>query len=470
MRKSAFGQRHVQVVLIFFGLVLAYAMRVNMSLAIVAMTDPHAGGNSCSAEYCKAYVNQTFNWSVGTRSVILSSFFWGYVVLQVPGGELANRVGGKLLLASSIAINSILLMAIPTCAYYGGWQLVVVCRVLQGLFQGVTFPSVHNLLGKWVPVEEKSRLGQFVYAGSQLGTALQLITAGYIADQWGWPMIFYSVGILGAIWTLFYLKLGAASPQSSNTISPDERGYIESSLGTVQVHKKLQTPWKAIMTSKQFLALVLVHCGQNWGFWTLLTEIPSYMELVLKVNIKSNGVMSALPYLAMYLMSFPLGFISDYTLKKKWLSITACRKISNSVGQWGPALALIGLSYAPADATIAVAILTAVVGLNAGHYTGYLLVHIDMSPNFAGTLMGITNCIANTISIIAPLVAGVILTDQTDVTQWRTVFYLSSVIYFVANLIFVVFGTCETQAWNEPESEDTKVSDSTTQKKIEKVV
>lgn len=45
-----------------------------------------------------------------------------------------------------------------------------------------------------------------------------------------------------------------------------------------------------------------------------------------------NGVMSALPYLAMYILSFPIGFISDYSLKKKWLSITACRKISNSLG------------------------------------------------------------------------------------------------------------------------------------------
>ncbi|CAG9786476.1 unnamed protein product [Diatraea saccharalis] len=147
------------------------------------------------------------------------------------------------------------------------------------------------------------------------------------------------------------------------------------------------------------------------------------------------------------------------------LSSSLCINVSNKLlyfifkGQWGPALALIGLSYAPADAIIAVAILTAVVGLNAGHYTGYLLVHIDMSPNFAGTLMGITNCIANIISIIAPLVAGVILTDQTDAGQWRTVFYLSSAIYFICNLIFVIFGTSQTQKWNETEPDDNEKED-----------
>lgn len=40
------------------------------------------------------------------------------------------------------------------------------------------------------------------------------------------------------------------------------------------------------------------------------------------------------------------------------------------------------------------------------------MVHIDMAPNFAGTLMGITNFFANIISIISPLIAGLILEDE----------------------------------------------------------
>lgn len=43
-------------------------------------------------------------------------------------------------------------------------------------------------------------------------------------------------------------------------------------------------------------------------------------------------------------------------------------------GHWGPALALIGLSYAPAgDTVLAVVMLTVAVGINAGQYTGYLV-------------------------------------------------------------------------------------------------
>ncbi|CAB3261000.1 unnamed protein product [Arctia plantaginis] len=450
--KSLLGIRHVQIVLLFLAMLFAFSMRVNMSMAIVVMTDERN--------------DNSFDWSMQTQSVILSSFFWGYVILQIPAGEMAAKFGGSILITIVVAANSAISLLVPFAAYYGGWQTVCACRVFQGLTQGFLNPTIHNLIGKWVPLEEKSRLGTFIYAGSQLGTALQLLVSGFIADYWGWPAIFYVNGALGGIWTIAYVILGSDSPQKSRMISHEEKLYIQTSLGQVGEQKRLKTPWKSIWTSLPFYALIITHCGHNWGFWTLMTEMPSYMKQILEVDIKANGAMSALPYLAMYLLGFPFGFISDYAIKKKWVSISASRKISNTIGEWGPAFALIGLSYVPAgNATLVVGLLTVVVGLNAGHYTGFLLVHIDMAPNFAGTMMGITNFFANIIGIIAPLIAGLILQDETDLYQWRLVFYVSSAIYIGANLFFIIFATSKRQSWNEP-----KDIDGGTEEKTEKVV
>lgn len=80
--------------------------------------------------------------------------------------------------------------------------------------------------------------------------------------------------------------------------------------------------------------------------------------------------------------------------------------------------------------------------------------HIDIAPNFAGTLMGITNGVANIMSIIAPLLVGFIVTDQSDATQWRYVFFISAGIYFFGNLIFVLFSSTDIQAWNDLEHRD----------------
>ncbi|XP_048478558.1 putative inorganic phosphate cotransporter isoform X1 [Plutella xylostella] len=438
---ACLGVRHAQAALLFLAMLLAYSMRVNISMAIVAMTDPAS--------------EDSFSWSVQKQSVILSSFFWGYVVLQVPAGEVAARWGGKLPVALVVGVNSLVCLVLPLAAYYGGWAAVCACRVVQGLFQGLLFPSTHSLMSKWIPLEEKSRLGTIIYAGAHIGTGLQLMAAGFTASYLGWAAIFYINGSLGAAWTALYLLYGAASPDDSRSISEEERTYIQNSLGQVKGEKKVPTPWRSILTSLPFWALLVVHCGQNWGFWTLMTEMPSYMSQVLGVNIKANGVMSALPYLAMYLMSLPFGFLSDHILARGWLSVSVTRKLFNTIGLWGPALALIGLSYAPAgDVTVAVACLTVTVALNAGHIMGFLLVHLDLAPRHAGSLMGVTNCVSNIVSIVAPLAAGAILQDETDPADWRKVFYLASLVYLLSNGFFLIFGTSERQRWNDPPTQE----------------
>lgn len=33
--------------------------------------------------------------------------------------------------------------------------------------------------------------------------------------------------------------------------------------------------------------LIIAHLGQNWGFWILVTNMPTYLNYILKFNIKS---------------------------------------------------------------------------------------------------------------------------------------------------------------------------------------
>ncbi|XP_041979295.1 putative inorganic phosphate cotransporter isoform X2 [Aricia agestis] len=400
-----------------------------------------------------------FDWSHSVQAMILSSFFWGYVVLQIPAGVLAKYFGGKVLMAISVGMNALLSLVMPVGAQYGGWQFVCACRVLQGLTQAFVYPSMHHLISQWIPLEEKGRLSTIIYAGGQLGIALQLIAAGFLATAWGWQAIFYTNGTLGVIWTVTYLVFGAASPEQSKLISQEELQFIQTSLGRVGEQKKLPTPWSKIITCLPFWAAVVAHCGQNWGFFTLMTEMPTYMHKVLDVNLTKNGVLSSLPYLAMFLLSFPMGTMTDLIIRRGWLSVLNTRKLFNSIGLWGPALALIGLSYTPeGNLTLAVVMLTISVGINAGQYCGFMLISIDLAPNFSSSLMGISNFFANIISIIAPIVCGVIINDETDTHEWRKVFFLASGIYVCTNLFFVLFTSSDRQPWNEPEEADKKTN------------
>lgn len=71
----------------------------------------------------------------------------------------------------------------------------------------------------------------------------------------------------------------------------------------------------------------------------------------------------------------------------------------------------IALPYATGPA-LAVSILTVAVGVNSFTYVGYMCNHMDLSPRFSGSLMGLTNSIANIMSILGPITVGYILTGD----------------------------------------------------------
>lgn len=114
----------------------------------------------------------------------------------------------------------------------------------------------------------------------------------------------------------------------------------------------------------------------------------------------------------MWLLSFPASWLSDFALRKD-INRAVVRKTCNTIAHWGPAIALICMGFIPNNGTIWVVILLVVaVGLNAGSLCGFQINHIDLSPNYAGTMISITNCIASVIAIIAPLIYGQIVSDE----------------------------------------------------------
>lgn len=225
-------------------------------------------------------------------------------------------------------------------------------------------------------------------------------------------------------------------------------------------HHEAATPWKEIFRSMPVWSIMIAHCGQNWGFWTLLTEIPIYMNGVLNFDIKENGLLSALPYFVLWVLSFFFGGISDFLINRKTITVGFSRKINTVIGMLVPALALTTLGLTrTTDSKVAIALLVVAVGVNAATYSGYQVNHIDLSARHAGTLMGLTNGAANVFSIIAPLAVQLVVTDETKVSQWEIVFYVAAAIYIICAAYYCYYGSGNRQPWDAEPNKDTKVSD-----------
>ncbi|KAJ8923271.1 hypothetical protein NQ315_001828 [Exocentrus adspersus] len=446
---NCFGVRHVQYFLLFTATVVAYAVRIAFNVGIIAITSNKA------LEGVPTYPQWT-----SKKNVMLSSFFWGYIAPQVVAGQLAKHYGAKWFLGVTTFLGSLFSLLIPYFASVFGYEGVIFCRVVQGFGQSFLFPCVHTLLSKWTAVEDRAKVGSFTYAGVPLGTLISMPITGLLSKykHVGWPVSFYLFGGLGMAWSILWACFGSESPSQYRNISEAERGYIEYGSHT-ENDKKVPTPWKSILMSLPFWAILICHCGENWGYWTLLTEIPSYLQKILNFDIASNSVLSALPYFFFWILSFAMGPTADYLIEKRYIDRTNSRKIFTSIAMFVPVITLVSVNFVDGTAkALTIFLLVLSVGSTAGIFSGYYINHIDLAPNHAGALMGITTMISNICSLLAPLSVDLIIYltgyQETDKELWSVVFYVAAGTYLVTGLFYVYGASAEVQPWNDPNDED----------------
>lgn len=124
-------QRVVLAILGFFAIVNAYTMRICLSVAITKMVKPiinvvNATSDELICEQlaedaidAKIPISDQFEWSEELQGVILSSFYWGYVITHMPGGIIAEKFGGKYVLSLGILSTAVLTLLTPMIIDYG---------------------------------------------------------------------------------------------------------------------------------------------------------------------------------------------------------------------------------------------------------------------------------------------------------------------------------------------------------------
>ncbi|XP_034250365.1 uncharacterized transporter slc-17.2-like isoform X2 [Thrips palmi] len=307
--RKRLGVRHLQACLMTLGSFVAYALRANLSVAVVAMvrTRPRIEPTLVTVPLNETSLlngsvvglagegmvgdvetdDMMFDWDEKVRGALLSAFFWGYMVSQVPGGVLSQQLGGSRLLAGALVATSLCTLLLPVCALQGGWEAVFANRVLQGFTQGPVYPSVYTLLGVWVPPHEREIFTTAVLGSTLLGPMLASPLCGVIAARWGWPSIFYSFGALGLATGALLLFLGADRPAKHSRISAEELAYIESCIDDGKAPQvQPRTPWLAIVSSPCVWVLWLSLSVQAMVYFTFLTSIPTYLHGVLGFSLE----------------------------------------------------------------------------------------------------------------------------------------------------------------------------------------
>jgi len=447
--------RYVFAILGAMGMGIIYGLKVNLHIAIVAMVNHtaikaaangsgHEGGHHEEVEPEK---DGPYEWSTSQQGLIMSAYFIGYLITQIPGGRLAELWSAKLVFLVAVLMNTIgtLLTPLASMSIYA----LVAVRIFEGCGGGLTFPAENVLINNWAPSNERSSLTSIVFGGAALGTVLSMILSGVIMN-WAWEAVFYIEGGLSLIWVVLWIVFVSDSPDSHKFITEEERHMINSSHPPKDENAvKPSAPWLKIFTSPPFIILALCHMCNNFGWYLFLVEVPVFLK-VLGVDATLLPIFSMIPFFTNYLFSVAFSTMLDKFRAKGSISTTSARKIAVGTASLLPGLCLLGICLAGENQPAVITLMILAITFFGAMFSGVFSNQNDLAPNFGGILMGITNMLATIPGILVPIVIGMMTEGKSGLAPWHTVFYMTLVILVFEFVIFASpGGSGEVQKWNE---------------------
>jgi len=420
-------------------------------------------------------ISTEFNYDESQSGYVLSSFFLGYMCLQIPSGTIASKYGGKTLLTLGILLPSVLTVATPAVAH--SLTGLIAIRIATGITEGVTYPALHALMGKWVPAGERSVLLNVMWSGAFLGSAITLPVAGALCGR-GWRTAFYFYGIFGIMVAALFWLFTSDSPETHSRISKEEVDLI---VFQREVHSKkhgsevstpllggkcykhigeeegeaegggevappssfkvgtVPVPFARLLLCPPVLGCFVAHFCHNWSFYLLLTWLPKYLKSQLSLDLESTTGLAVIPYLACFFGANFGGTLADWFIGKGY-RVAHVRKVAFAVGELVPALALIGAGFCT-DATVTILLLTIAVGFSGVSQTGFACTPLDVAPHLSGVIMGMQNTLATIPGIVAPIVAGLTLEERNDAAHWQQIFYVSGAWALIGVLGYTALAT-----------------------------
>ncbi|GAB5413423.1 MAG: galactarate/glucarate/glycerate transporter GudP [Congregibacter sp.] len=401
----------------FLATFICYIDRVNISVAIIPMAEE-------------------FGWSATTKGYVLSSFFVGYLLAMIPVGWAANKFGGKLLLGGALIGWSLFTFLTPIAAGVS-LSALLITRVLMGIGEAASFPGVYNLLGRWIPKEEKSRAAAVNLTGIPLGTIFALSTTGLLVAAYGWQSVFYVFGGLGLVFAAIWLRVIHGKPSEHPTISPEEKALL-AGLENTAAEDQEPIPWGLFLKHPAIWALFINHFCANWTLYLFLAWLPSYFRDVQGLSIAGSGLFAIGPWVCQFVAGNLSAMVADRWIARG-VSVTFVRKFMQCCGLLGGAGMLLLASQATTPG-MALFTLCAAFSLASMAWAGFACNHLDVAPKHADVLFSITN-IGGTL----PGIVGVALTGMlVDLTGGYTAtFLVAAGINVFGAVVWLLFATGE---------------------------
>jgi len=383
--------------------------------------------------------NLRFDWSSDEVNLILGSFFWGYISTLILGGWLVSKCGGKMIFGICNMTCSLLSVLLPVISELGP-TAVIIDRVLMGAFQAMLRTCEYELWKAWAPRCEIEVLRGLSLSGLPVGAILSTVLNAYICHEFGWTMVFYFYGVVGIVWSLFWIIFIYESPYQHPRISVEEREYISNNLSSATKTKE-KIDWIKVVKSPAFWAPTAANFSYRWIGIGMSLVLPEYLTDILGLEIVETGFLLSLG-LGWSLLTLPLSAsISALLIFRKILSIKNTRKVTTLVGLFIPCVMTTLMCFTQSKMLTLICI-TVSFAMAEFAMMGFSNNYIDIAPKFSGMLFAVGNTIAASTGFLSPAILELISFEangENSFETWVYFFVTSLSVMFLGGLFFLLF-------------------------------
>jgi MFS family permease len=331
-------------------------------------------------------------------------FFWGYLVLQVPGGYLAHRWSAKKFISILLVVWG--LCSVATGFVQTGNQFLAM-RLVLGVAEGGVWPATLVLLANWFPRGERARANAYWMLCLPVAVVLSSPLSGWILGHWNWRVLLVSEGLFPIIWLVIWLWQVSDYPHQARWISAEERSYLETTLSAEAaalepLQPAAQQHWASYLRAlvhPQVLVLVLVYFLDTTGNYGLLFWLPTAIEQAGRATTFHTGVLFAIPYLVAIIGMVLVSSHSDAHLERRGHAAAGLA--------WG-GIFMMGAAMASSKPGILSYSLVALVGAGSYSFLGpfWTIPSETLPRNVSGTAIGLINAVGNLGGFFGPLLVG----------------------------------------------------------------
>ncbi|MBI4669075.1 MAG: MFS transporter [Elusimicrobia bacterium] len=242
---------------------------------------------------------------------ILSAFFLGYSIFQIPGGMLADRIGSRKVILTALAWWSAFtaltgaMVSLPA---------MLATRFFFGMGEGVFPASVWRILAHWFTKKNRATANAIIVSAIASGPALTPLIIAPVLAAWGWRWCFYMLGFCGIFCLILAYFTIANSIQESSGASRQEieefeadaksqAANVEGTIEKATFRELLKAPIIWVLFS---IALIFNITMYGW-----LTWLPSYLMKAKGLDLKATAWAASLPFMFATVGCISAGFISD---------------------------------------------------------------------------------------------------------------------------------------------------------------